>query len=225
MKARSEPARIGIVIYDGVEPIDVGGTAGVVSMARRVLPEISCVMIAERTGPVRLAGGVTVIADADFHDTPPCDVFIVCGGPGWREQVSNPAILAFIRSRRRGEIASVCTGALILAAAGTLDGLRATTRRAAVGPETDSPLALIAAYAKDARPQESLVVEDQGVVTGGGVSLAIDGTLYLIGRIYGAQARDEVARVIEYDRAFEANSRALGIYPAPASADMSENKS
>ena len=105
-------------------------------MARRVLPAISCVMIAERTGPVRLAGDVTVIADADFVRAPPCDVFIVCGGPGWREQVSNPAMLEFLRSRRRDEVASVCTGALILAAAGTLDGLRATTRRAAVGAET-----------------------------------------------------------------------------------------
>ena len=212
MKARSEGAQIGIVIYDGVEPIDVGGTAGVVSMARRVLPEISCVMIAERTGPVRLAGGVTVLADADFHGAPPCDVFIVCGGPGWREQVSNPAMLAFVKSRRRDQVASVCTGALILAAAGTLDGLRATTRRAAVGAEKDAPLALIATYAKDAVTQASLVVEDQGVVTSGGVSLAIDGTLYLIGRIYGVEARDEVARVIEYDRAFEANRRALGIH-------------
>lgn len=217
MKARSEPARIGIVIYDGVEPIDIGGTAGVVSMARRVLPDISCVMIAERTGPVRLAGDVTVMADADFQSAPPCDVFIVCGGPGWREQAGNPAMLAFLRSRRRNEVASVCTGALILAAAGTLDGLRATTRRAAVGAETEAPLALISRYAKDAIPQESLVVEDQGVVTSGGVSLAIDGTLYLIGRIYGVPARDEVARVIEYDRAFEANAEALGIYPAPLS--------
>jgi transcriptional regulator GlxA family with amidase domain len=217
MKARSEPARIGIVIYEGVEPIDVGGTAGVVSMARRVLPEISCVMIAERTGPVRLAGDVTVIADADFQNAPPCDVFIVCGGPGWCEQVGNPAMLAFLRSRRRNEVASVCTGALILAAAGTLDGLRATTRRAAVGTETDSPLSLISRYAKDAIPQENLVVEDQGVVTSGGVSLAIDGTLYLIGRIYGEQARDDLAKVIEYDRAFEANAQALGIYPVPLS--------
>ena len=97
MKSRSEAARIGIVIYDGVEPIDVGGTAGVVSMARRVLPGIACVMIAERTGPVRLAGDVTVMADADFHNAPPCDVFIVCGGPGWREQVRNPAMLDFLK--------------------------------------------------------------------------------------------------------------------------------
>jgi transcriptional regulator GlxA family with amidase domain len=211
MKSRSEAARIGVVIYEGVEPIDVGGTAGVVSMASRVLPAISSLMIAERAGPVRLAGGVTVMADADFHSAEPCDVFIVCGGPGWREQVRNPAMLDFVRSRSRSQIASVCTGALILAAAGTLDGLRATTRRNAVGAETDSPLSLIASYAKGAEAQARLVVEDGGVVTSGGVSLAIDGTLYLIGRIYGEAARDEVARVIEYDRAFEANRRALGI--------------
>jgi transcriptional regulator GlxA family with amidase domain len=59
-------------------------------------------------------------------------------------------------------------------------------------------------------PREALIV-DAGVVTGGGVSLAIDTTLYLIGRIYGEDARDEVARLIEYDRAFAANRAALGI--------------
>src|SRR4051794_29659427 len=55
MKERSEAARIGVVIYDGVEPIDLGGTAGVVSIAKRILPGISSTLIAERTGPVRLA--------------------------------------------------------------------------------------------------------------------------------------------------------------------------
>ena len=89
--------------------------------------------------------------------------------------------------------------------------MRATTRRNAVGAETQSPLSLIASYAKGADAQARLVTEDGGVVTSGGVSLAIDGTLYLIGRIYGEAAREEVAKVIEYDRAFEANRRALGI--------------
>ena len=95
MKSRSEAARIGIVIYEGVEPIDVGGTAGVVSMAQRILPGITCVMIAERTGPVRLAGGVTVMADADFHNAPPCDVFIVCGGPAGASRCAIPRCLIF----------------------------------------------------------------------------------------------------------------------------------
>ena len=62
--------------------------------------------------------------------------------------------------------------------------------------------------------QDSRLARKVGVVTSGGVSLAIDGTLYLIGRIYGEDARDEVAKVIEYDRAFEANRRALGISSA-----------
>ena len=211
MKQPSEPSRFGVIVYPGVEPIDLGGTAGVVSMAKRVLPDISSILIAEQAGPVSLAGNLTVIADFDFLTAPPCDVYIVCGGPGWRDQVGNAAILQFLKSRRRDEIASVCTGALILAAAGRLDGLRATTRRMAVGQETESPLALLNSFSATVSPQACLIAEDEGVVTSGGVSLAIDGTLYLIGRIYGASARDEVARVIEYDRAFEANRRALGI--------------
>lgn len=212
MKQRSDSSRCGVIIYDGVEPIDVGGTAGVISMAKRVLPGISSVMIAERAGPVRLAGDVTVIADFDFRTAPACDQYIVCGGPGWRDQVKNAAMLDFIGSHRRDHVASVCTGALILAAAGTLDGLAATTRRRAVGQETQSPLALLNTVGAAVSPHACLVAEDRGVVTSGGVSLAIDGTLYLIGRLYGAQARDEVADVIEYSRAFDANRRALGIY-------------
>lgn len=211
MKQRSEPSRFGVIVYDGVEPIDVGGTSGVISMAKRVLPGISSVLIAERAGAVRLAGDVTVIADADFQTAPPCDQYIVCGGPGWRDQVKSAAILDFIRSRRRDQVASVCTGALILAAAGTLDGLLATTRRTAVGQETESPLALLNTFGADVNSQACQVAEDEGVVTSGGVSLAIDGTLYLIGRLYGTDVRDEVAEVIEYSRAFEANRRALGV--------------
>lgn len=217
MKQASDGARIGIVLYDGVEPIDLGGTAGVVSMASRLLPNLSCVLIAERAGPVRLAGGVTVMADADFATAPACDVHVVCGGPGWRAEAANPAMLGFLRGKRREELASVCTGALILAAAGTLDGLRATTRRAAAGAETTSPLAEMTRLAPTARPETALLVEDRGVLTSGGVSLAIDGTLYLIGRLYGEEARDAVARLIEYDRAFAANEAALGIVLPPSS--------
>ncbi|MGA0595708.1 DJ-1/PfpI family protein [Enterovirga sp. CN4-39] len=211
MKQPSEPARLGIVLYEGVEPIDLGGTAGVVSMASRMLPHLSSVLVAEQAGPVRLAGGVTVLAEADFATCPPCDVFVVCGGPGWREQIANAAMLGFLRSRAREQVASVCTGALILAAAGILDDTRATTRRRAAGSEATSPLDTLRSLAPTTEPEAALIVEDRGVVTSGGVSLAIDGTLYLIGRIYGTDARDEVARLIEYDRAFEANRRALGI--------------
>ncbi len=66
MKDRNAAALFGVVVYNGVEPIDIGGTVGVVSMARRVLPAIESVTIAETAGPVELAGGLTILAQAGF---------------------------------------------------------------------------------------------------------------------------------------------------------------
>lgn len=209
-EAAHRPVEFGIVVYDGVEPIDIGGTVGVISMARRVLPGIDTVTIAAAPGLVHLAGGLSIVAAAGFDSCPPCSVFIVCGGPGWEQQVRDPAMLAFLRRLPVGSAASVCTGAMILAAAGLLDGRRATTRRHAAGAEPAAPLERLADFSARALPVEAAIVEDRGMVTSGGVSLAIDGTLYLIGRLYGREARDEVARLIEYDRAFEANRLALG---------------
>jgi transcriptional regulator GlxA family with amidase domain len=210
MKDRSAPALFGIVIYDGVEPIDIGGTVGVISMAKRVLPAIDSVTIAEQAGPVALAGGLTVLAQTGFANAPCCDILIVTGGPGWRRETTNAAMLDFLRNPPTQRVTSVCTGAMILGAAGVLDGRVATTRRSAVGGEAQSPLTELSSFAKAVRAEPAAVVDDGIIVTGGGVSLAIDATLYLIGTIYGEDARAEVARVIEYDRAYEANRSALG---------------
>jgi transcriptional regulator GlxA family with amidase domain len=188
MRDRTAPSRIGIVLYDGVEPIDLGGTLGVISMARRVLPHLADAVIARAAGRVVLAGGLVVDAPYGFRDAPPCDVTIICGGPGWEAAAGDPALLAFLQSRPAAQWASVCTGAMILAAAGCLEGRLATTRRHAAGQEDRAPLARLGAGGVQTRT--ALVVDD-GIVTGGGVSLAIDTTLY--------------------DRAFAANRAALGI--------------
>lgn len=209
MRATEDPAVIAVLLYDGVEPIDVGGTVGVVSMASRILPAIRAVTLAERAGPVRCAGGLTVLAEHGFADAPAADALIVTGGPGWRDQVRNPAVLEFLRRQDPARIGSVCTGALILGAAGLLTGRPATTRRQAVGAEAEAPLALLAGMGAVARAAQ-VVQAPEGPFTSGGVSLAIDGTLYLIGRLYGDAARDRVAHAIEYDRAFAANATALG---------------
>jgi transcriptional regulator GlxA family with amidase domain len=84
--------RFGIFIYDGVEPIDLA-TFGVLSMARRVAPEIEICTIAPQAGPVALANGLNVSADFGIDDAPPCDLVIVTGGPGWVTQAESISTL------------------------------------------------------------------------------------------------------------------------------------
>jgi transcriptional regulator GlxA family with amidase domain len=197
--------QFGIFIYDGVEPIDLA-TFGVLSMARRIAPEIAICTIAPRAGPVALANGLKVTADFGIDDAPACDLVIVTGGPGWTTQAKAPATLEYIRrvhaSRR---VASVCTGGMILAASGVLDGGPATTKREVVPPET-SPLELMRATYPRIDVREAMLVERAGgLVTGGGVTLCIDTTLHLLASMLGPHVADETARIMEYQRAWRAN--------------------
>src|SRR5580700_5321096 len=92
---RREPAvRFGIFIYDGVEPIDLA-TYGVLSMARRIAPEIEICTIAPQAGPVALANGLKVSADFGIDNAPACDLVIVTGGPGWTAQAESESTLGY----------------------------------------------------------------------------------------------------------------------------------
>ena len=197
--------KFGIFIYDGVEPIDLA-TFGVLSMARRIAPQISICTIAPQAGMVELANGLKVAAEFGIADAPACDVVIVTGGPGWTAQAKSPATLDFIRrvhaSRR---IASVCTGGMILAASGVLDGGPATTKREVVPPETPPIEMMRGDYPRIDVREAMLVERDDGIVTGGGVTLCIDTTLHLLGDMLGQQVADETARIMEYRRAWRAN--------------------
>jgi transcriptional regulator GlxA family with amidase domain len=196
--------QFGIFIYDGVEPIDLA-TFGVLSMARRIAPEIAICTIAPRAGPVALANGLKVNADFGIDDAPNCDLVIVTGGPGWTAQAQAPATLDYVRrvhaSRR---IASVCTGGMILAASGILNHGAATTKREVVPPET-SPIEVMRATYPRIDVREAMLVDTGAVVTGGGVSLCIDTTLHLIAGMLGQHVADETARIMEYQRAWRAN--------------------
>jgi transcriptional regulator GlxA family with amidase domain len=194
----------GIFIYDGVEPIDLA-TFGVLSMARRIAPQISICTIAPKVGMVRLSNGLDVVAQFGMEDAPACDIVIVTGGPGWEDQSRSPATLAYVRHvHASGKVASVCTGAMILAASGILDGAAATTKRAVVPPET-SPLARMRDMYPAIDAREASIVDAGAVVTGGGVSLCVDTTLYILEKMLGEQVANETARILEYQRARQAN--------------------
>jgi len=207
-----QPTTFAIFVYDDVEPIDIGATYGVLSIARRVIPQIKMFTVAEQGGEVRLTNDLIMRAQYGFSDCPPFDIMIVTGGPGWQQQCRDTKVLGFLRNAAsRADIASVCTGGMILAASGLLDGHAATTRRHGVSGE-NTPLQRMRGGYSGVQVVEALVVDNGTVVTGGGVSLGVDTMLYLLGRLYGESRAGEVARLLEYDRARAANMAGLAIH-------------
>src|SRR5215475_12860243 len=128
--------KVGIIIFDEIEVLDFCGPFEVFSTTRlneeRRREEASpfeVLLISQSGQRVETSGGMKVIPDVTFDQCPSLDILVVPGGWGTRKEMSNPAMLSFVRSRASEvqTLASVCTGALILGNAGLLDGLCATT--------------------------------------------------------------------------------------------------
>lgn len=203
------------LLYEGVEPVDLAAI-GVISMARRVIPGLSYETVSFDRELVLLANGLEVVPGKRFDEVSKVDVLLVPGGPGWRAAANDARVLAFVRRVAPGAlVCSVCTGAMILAQAGVLDGLRATTKFEVVPPEA-SPLDELRQRYPAIRSEPALVVDNGRVVTGGGVTLCIDAVLYLLEKRFGKQAAHEVARIMEYGAARAANlQRFAPVVPAP----------
>jgi transcriptional regulator GlxA family with amidase domain len=198
-----------VLIYNGVEPIDLGATFGVLSMAKRVNASIEMFGVAKQAGLLTCDNGLRVFADHSFETCPAFDALIVTGGPGWQTAASDEQTLLFLNSvPPRATVASICTGAMILAAAGILDGRMATTKVEVIGTE-QSPLTVLADKYPAADAAKAVAVLSGGILTSGGVSLGIDGVLYLIGHLHGVDVALETARILEYRRALSANAAAL----------------
>jgi len=199
-----------ILAYEGIEPIDIGATYGVLSMAKRLAPNLRFFVISKHGGELAMANGLRLIADYGFAQCPAADALIVLGGPGWQAAAADEDTRAFIRDFHRldGVVAAVCTGGMIVAAAGLLDGRTATTKREIVAGEV-RPLDLMSERHPDTHAVEARIVDTGTVLTGGGVSLGIDMTLHPIRRFVGRGIAEETARILEYRNAWKANSVAL----------------
>jgi transcriptional regulator GlxA family with amidase domain len=196
--------KFGVFIYDGVEAIDLA-TFGVLSMARRIRPDIELCTLAPARGAVRLANGLVVLAEHALAEAPKLDVLIVTGGPGWEAESRRPETLAALRRCAADTLlVSVCTGGMILGASGVLDGKPATTKREVVGPERP-PIEVMRERNPRVAVREASLVDAGPVITGGGVSLCIDAMLHLLRRLYGDDVARETARILEYQRAWAAN--------------------
>ncbi|WP_136419667.1 DJ-1/PfpI family protein [Herbaspirillum sp. ST 5-3] len=190
---------IGILVFDEVEVLDFAGPFEVFSTASRVqarmchaAPLFRCFLIAPGMRPVHARGGMKILPDCVPPPSPDIDVLIVPGGDV-SGVLGNKELVAWIRTQARSATitASVCTGAFLLAEAGLLDGLPATThwedgddlqrRYPAVRVQRDAPW-----------------VDCGKVVTSAGISAGIDMSLHLVERLAGRQLALATAKQMEY---------------------------
>ncbi|MEE2675232.1 MAG: DJ-1/PfpI family protein [Myxococcota bacterium] len=192
----ADPVTIGIVLFEDAEELDWAGPYEVFGMATMALENARVVTIAESLEAVRCFNGLRVLPDHDFSNAPELDVVLVPGGQGTRKEIDNPVItdwLAKIAPRCQW-LTSVCTGSLLLHAAGLTDGKRITTHWGFIEQLRD--YASKATVLADVR-----YVRDGNLVTAAGVSAGIDMSLWLVGQIWGVEHARGTQRLMEYDPA------------------------
>ncbi|MFL6116229.1 MAG: DJ-1/PfpI family protein [Catenulispora sp.] len=179
--------RLVIPVFPGFMPLDAIGPHDVL----RFLPDVSPVFAAEERGLVRASGGLGLYADAAFDEIDACDIVVVPGGAGARAYDERKPLIDWL-ARIHPTTAwttSVCTGSLLLGAAGILDGLDATSHWNAVER--------LEAHGAHYTPER--VVRRGKVVTSAGVSSGIDMALTLVELIAGEEFAKAVQLWIEYD--------------------------
>lgn len=179
---------IAIVIYDGFTALDAIGPYEVLSR----IPGARVTFVATEAGPVNTDNGMlTIVAERSLEQEPQPDIVLVPGGPGEVVQRAGGPVLDWLREVDRTSTwtTSVCTGSLILAAAGLLDGKRATTHWLAMDKLRDL----------GAEPVDERVVFDGKLVTAAGVSAGIDMALTFAARIAGDTVAQAIQLGIEYD--------------------------
>lgn len=194
--ADANPLRVAILLFDEVEVLDFAGPFEVFAVARAASGEAAfeVVTVALRSGPVVARNALTILPTCAADQLGPVDIFVVPGGFGTRRELHNQAMLDFIRatSAAAGLTLSVCTGALLLGAAGLLAGRGATTHWAAMDElrALDSGATL---------HPEARLVDNGALVTAAGVSAGIDAALHVVARLRGEAAARQTARYMQYD--------------------------
>ena len=181
---------LGVVLFEGFELLDVFGPLEMFGLAA---DHFEIRLISETGGVVASRQGPKSVCDDSFQSAPAIDVLLVPGGIGTRREVNNPVLLDWLneRSKQAELVASVCTGSALLAKAGVLDGLRATSNKLA--------FAWASAQSEKVQwQQQARWVEDGKVFSSSGVSAGIDMALAVIAQLVGEQAAEDAANFAEY---------------------------
>jgi cyclohexyl-isocyanide hydratase len=181
--------QIGMLLYPGLTQLDLTGPFEVLQR----VPDTRVHLVWKDTQPVRADSVLAIVPTTAFADCPPLDIVFAPGGSGKVAVMSDPVVLEFLRHHGRTAkyVTSVCTGALILGAAGLLDGYNATTHWAFVE--------LLPQFG--ARYTPGRVVVDRNRITGGGVTAGIDFALRLVAELAGEELARTIQLGLEYDPA------------------------
>jgi cyclohexyl-isocyanide hydratase len=206
----SAPLQIGLVIFPKVTQLDLTGPVQVFSN----VPAAQVHLIWKRIEPVPSDSVLTLTPTISFADCPQLDVICVPGGAGSNDMVNDEEVLDFLRKQAAGAkyITSVCTGSLVLGAAGLLRGYRATTHWTAM--EFLSQFGAI--------PEKTRVCVDRNRVTGGGVTAGIDFALTLVSIMIDRQTAEAIQLGLEYNPAPPFNAGSPDTAPAEILARMKE---
>lgn len=198
---------VAILVFDEVEVLDFCGPFEVFSVASRLVdpPAFEVVTVSERPGPVLTRGGLSVNPHLLLVDCPKPDLLLIPGGQGTRTEMNNPVVVDWVRQAASGAelILSVCTGALVLAKAGLLEGLAATTHHGAI--EILRQAAPGATVLPDRR-----YVDNGRVICSAGIAAGIDMSLHVINRVLGLEVAEQTARHMEHTWSADLSGNAAG---------------
>ena len=186
-KTQQKPVSVAILLFNGVQIIDYSGPWEVFGQAG-----FEVHTVAEKSGPIRTAFGQRVLPEFTFENCPKADILLIPGG-GVSGALNNAKVIEWIQKSAQDSkhVMSVCTGAFLLAKAGLLDGLKATTfHQSIAGLAKAAPKATVV--------YDERYVDNGKVITTAGLSSGIDGALHLVAKILGKGQAQATALGLEY---------------------------
>ncbi|RKN83733.1 DJ-1/PfpI family protein [Paenibacillus ginsengarvi] len=195
MEQARRARNVAVFLFEQVEPLDFAGPFEVFLSGSNEGQDFNVYTVAANNCPVKALGGLSINPAYTIADCPKPDILVIPGGWGSRKEMNNDTITNWIRgiSNDIEVILSVCTGALILAKANLLDGLKVTTNRLAIHE------------LREIVPASTEIVEaaryvDNGkIILSAGVSAGMDAALYVIEKLLGIDRAIEAATIMEYD--------------------------
>ncbi|HZN29965.1 MAG TPA: DJ-1/PfpI family protein [Xanthobacteraceae bacterium] len=181
-----EPLQIGLLIFPKITQLDMTGPYE--AFAR--IPGVKVHLIWKRIEPITSDVGMPLLPTMTLRECPPLDVICIPGGPGQVDLMDDEEIIAFVRRQglQARYVTSVCTGALVLGAAGLLDGYNATTHWASIDNLEHF----------GATPVNTRVCVDRNRITGGGITAGLDFGLYLASVLADRETAERIQLFLEY---------------------------